>query len=344
MSSSASCDRLKGALLCWPWQLPSPPDPLFVAAKFQTKPLLPFRHAWAAPPWSPTQLPTLTRACAAPPERTHTPLWKRICECILSGEMPIMSTSSAVEGLTWPHTFEAAKDEARLIQDSLLPSGTLRGEAFEVAFRFAPLGEVGGDFADFFHLPNGLVGMYMGDVVGKGLIAAMYASLVMGTIRGINKTGEDTAAVLGLLNKRLRVRPVPGRFSSMIYALFNPASGVLSFSNAGVPLPLLVSGAGCRSLGAGGFPSGMFPDASYEIHAVQLAPGDAVLFATDGLHEMRNALNQDLSWGKLGEIWQQCRCKSADEWLDFLFEEVRAFSASSGSHDDITAVVLKVPL
>lgn len=57
-----------------------------------------------------------------------------------------------MEGLAWPHTLEAAKDEARLIQDSLLPSGTLRGDAFEVTFRFAPLGEVGGDFADFFFI------------------------------------------------------------------------------------------------------------------------------------------------------------------------------------------------
>jgi serine phosphatase RsbU (regulator of sigma subunit) len=113
-----------------------------------------------------------------------------------------------------------------------------------------------------FSLPNGLVGVYMGDVVGKALIAAMYASLVMGTIRGINKTGEDTAAVLGLLNKRLCVRPVPGRYSSMSYALFNPATGELTFSNAGVPLPLLLSSDGCRSLGEGGFPSGMFPDAA----------------------------------------------------------------------------------
>jgi len=254
-----------------------------------------------------------------------------------------MSTSSVVDGVVWPHTLEAARDEARLIQDSLLPRGTLRGDAFEVAFRFAPLGEVGGDFADFFQLPNGLVGMYMGDVVGKGLIAAMYASLVMGTIRGINKTGEDTGAVLSLLNKRLRVRPVPGRYSSMIYALFDPDTGVLTFSNAGIPLPLMVCTEGCRSLGAGGFPSGMFSDACYEIHTVKLSPGDAVLFATDGLHEMRNAQNEDLSWGRLEEIWKQCRCKSADECLDFLFHQVRAFSASGGSHDDITAVVLKVP-
>jgi sigma-B regulation protein RsbU (phosphoserine phosphatase) len=218
----------------------------------------------------------------------------------------------------------------------------LRGDAFEVAFRFAPLGEVDGDVAGFFQIPNGLVGMYRGDIVGKGLIAALYASLLMDTIREINKTGEDTAAVPGLLHKRLRVRPVPGRYSSMTYALFNPASGVLTFSNAGVPLSLLVSTEGCRSPGEGGFPSGMFADAWYEIHSVQLAPGDAVLFATDGLYEMRNAQDEDLSWAKLKEICKRCRCKSADDCLDFPLEQVRELSASSGSHDDITAVVLKV--
>ena len=71
----------------------------------------------------------------------------------LPGERLIMSTGSAVDGVAWPHTLEAARDEAWLIQDSLLPRGTLRGDAFEVAFRFAPLGEVGGDFAAFSPCP-----------------------------------------------------------------------------------------------------------------------------------------------------------------------------------------------
>jgi len=251
--------------------------------------------------------------------------------------IPTRETNSSL------HTYEDVKDEARLIQDSLLPAGTLRGPAFEVAFRYAPLAEVGGDFADFFHLPNGLVGLYVGDVVGKGVTAALYAALVMGTIRGINKTGEDPAAVLALLNKRLRVRPVPGRFSSTLYALFDPASGELAFSNAGLPLPLLTGSGGCRVLGEGGFPSGMFADASYEIHRVRLLPGDTVLFATDGLHEMRNDKEEDLSWGRLGEIWKECRHKSADEALDYLFDEIRAFVENGRHHDDITALVLKVP-
>jgi phosphoserine phosphatase RsbU/P len=240
-------------------------------------------------------------------------------------------------------SYEAVKDEARLIQDSLLPTGTLRGTSFEVAFRYAPLVEVGGDFADFFQLPNGLVGLYVGDVVGKGVTAALYAALVMGTIRGINKTGEDPATVLALLNRRLRVRPVPGRFSSTLYALYDPVSRELTFSNAGLPLPLLVSSAGCRHLGGGGFPSGMFPDAAYEIHRVELSPSDMVLFATDGLHEMQNAKEEDLSWVQLAEIWKNCHPKSADEALDFLFEEALAFSRNGRRHDDVTALVLKVP-
>ena len=68
-----------------------------------------------------------------------------------------------------------------------------------------------------------------------------------------------------------------------------------------------------------------------------------MLFATDGLHEMRNQREEDLSWGKLGEIWSDCLGKSADEALDFLFAEVRAFSGEQGDHDDITALVLRVP-
>jgi hypothetical protein len=102
--------------------------------------------------------------------------------------------------------------EAKLIQSSLLPAKELHHSAAEIAFRFLPFSNVGGDFADFFHLPNGCIGIYLGDVVGKGLPAAMYSALVMGTLRGIHKTGTDTAQVLTLLNERLVQRPIPGRF------------------------------------------------------------------------------------------------------------------------------------
>jgi phosphoserine phosphatase RsbU/P len=234
------------------------------------------------------------------------------------------------------------KREAILIQSSLLPTAGLRTEAVEVASRFIPFAEVGGDFADFFLLPNGFIGVYLGDVVGKGLPAAMYSALVMGVLRGIHKSGTDTVRVLAMLNDRLLQRPIAGRFCCTLYALFNPATRELFFSNAGIPLPLLASQGCCRELGEGGLPTAMFPGATYGQHVVQLSPGDCVLFATDGLHEVRNREQAEFSTVQMAEVWAQCGQKSAAESVEFVFDRLLAFSAGGVPHDDITAVVLKV--
>jgi len=232
--------------------------------------------------------------------------------------------------------------EAKLIQSSLLPTQGLRHESVEIAFRFLPFSDVGGDFADIFRLPDGFIGIYLGDVVGKGLPAAMYGALVMGTQRGIHKTGTDPAAVLALLNQRLVQRSIPGRFCSTLYALFNPAMRELSFSNAGMPLPLLASGTVRRQVGEGGLPSRMFSGATYGRHVVQLGPGDRVLFATDGLHDLRNREQVEFCTSEMEQVWALCRCKSATESLDFILGRRLAFSDGNPPHDDITAVVLKV--
>jgi phosphoserine phosphatase RsbU/P len=230
--------------------------------------------------------------------------------------------------------------EAKLIQSSLVPAKGFCHESVEIAFRSIPFADVGGDFADFFRLPDGLIGIYLGDVVGKGLPAAMYSALVMGTLRGIHKTGTDTAGVLTRLNERLAQRPISGRFCATLYALFSPATRELIFSNAGMPLPLLGSET-TRALGEGGLPSGMFPGASYERHVVQLAPGDCVLFASDGIHELRNPEEIQFGGAGLKEVWAQCCHKSATESVEFLIDRLRTFSDGTPSHDDITVVVLK---
>jgi len=232
--------------------------------------------------------------------------------------------------------------EAELIQSSLLPTAGIRAQSVEIVFRFKPFSDVGGDFVDFFRLPDGFIGIYLGDVVGKGLPAAMYAALVIGTLRGIHKGGTDTANVLARLNERLLQRPIPGRFSSTLYALFNPATRELIFSNAGMPRPLLVSGTACGELGEGGLPSGIFPGATYERHAVQLQPGDCVLFATDGLHESRNREGVEFCSEQMKRVWAECGCRSANDSADLIFERQDAFSNGCAPHDDITAVVLKV--
>jgi len=253
-----------------------------------------------------------------------------------------LSLSSILEPSSHIAISANEREEAREIQVSLLPSASLETPVCEVGFRFSPFAEVGGDFGDFFHLSNGQIGIYVGDVVGKGLSAAMYAALVMGMLRGIHKTGENTASALTILNERLLQRPVPGRYAATLYAVFDPQSLRLNFSNAGLPYPLLVSASGCSVLGNGGLPSGLLPGSSYETHSVQMSPGNSVLFATDGLHELRDSQSNDFTWEKLRETWRQCWNKSAKESLDFLFQEANRFSGDGHHDDDITAVVLKV--
>lgn len=255
--------------------------------------------------------------------------------------MTVTTIHPELENLPCSLICEEYTREAQAIQCSLLPTHNLAAGPIEIAFRYAPFAEVGGDFADFFVLPDGMIGLYVGDVVGKGLPAAMYAGLVMGIMRGIHKTGRDTASVLTLLNDRLLVRPVPGRFCATLYASFDPVRQQLTFSNAGLPFPLLLSKAGCRPLGQGGFPSGMFPKAVYDLHTVQLYADDIVLFATDGLHELCSPEGIEFSAERLDEIWSQCAGNSAAESLQFLFEALGAFS-DTGPQDDVTAIVLKV--
>lgn len=232
--------------------------------------------------------------------------------------------------------------EARLIQSSLIPTAPLVDYGIEIAFHFTPFFDVGGDFVDFFRLPDGLIGLYMGDVVGKGLPAAMYGALVMGTLRGIHKSDTNTATVLSLLNQRLLQRPLPGCFCCTLYAVFDPATRKLSFSNAGLPYPLHNSSGECNPIGQGGLPSGLLTSATYDSHTVQLSPGDSVLFATDGLHESMNAEGIEFSAAGMPNLWSQCHSKSARESLDHLFGGLLVFSDGARSHDDITAIVLKV--
>lgn len=232
--------------------------------------------------------------------------------------------------------------EARLIQSSLIPTAPLRDHSIEIAFRFTPFFEVGGDFVDFFRLPDGLIGLYVGDVVGKGLSATMYGALVMGTLRGIHKSGVDTSTILSILNQRLLQQPLHGRFCSTLYAVFDPSAHTLAFSNAGLPFPLHASAARCQILGQGGIPSGLLPIASYDQYIVQLSPGDTVLFATDGLYEALNPEGIEFCSDRMSELFAQCQSKSASEALDHLFDGLLVFSNGTSPHDDITAVVLKV--
>jgi sigma-B regulation protein RsbU (phosphoserine phosphatase) len=233
-------------------------------------------------------------------------------------------------------------EEARGIQLAMLPREALRSGRIEFAFKFRPVSEVGGDFLDYFVVEDGSVVFYLGDVVGKGLPAAMFAALAVGALRGMHKTGTAPRSILQTLNRRLRMRVVPGRYCSVQYGVLNPASGEFRHANAGLPKPIRINSHGCEELGGGGLPSGLFEAATYDEYAAQLAPGDTLLFCTDGVTDARNPAGEDFGDERLLALCRSQAGASAEALLEHLFAAVDGFAAGERQQDDITVAALRL--
>src|SRR5260221_12651857 len=95
--------------------------------------------------------------------------------------------------------------EARAIQMGMLPEGELRTADATVCYEFQPFYEVGGDVLDYFTLPDGAIGIYLGDGTGKGLSAGFYAALAVGKLRGVHKSGTRPGSVVRVVQRRVMV-------------------------------------------------------------------------------------------------------------------------------------------
>jgi serine phosphatase RsbU (regulator of sigma subunit) len=109
---------------------------------------------------------------------------------------------------------EEELDEARATQSGMLPTQPLRVGGITISHEFQPATLVGGDYLDYFSLPDGMIGMYVGDVPARAG-RAMYAALAVGTLRGIHNTGQHPTQVMALLNKRLLLRGNPSRYTAI---------------------------------------------------------------------------------------------------------------------------------
>ena len=232
---------------------------------------------------------------------------------------------------------EQELEEARVIQNVMLPAQPLRVGGVTISHEFQPVAEVGGDYLDYFKLSDDTIGLYVGDVSGKGLPAALYAALAVGTLRGIHKTGMDPARVLSLLNQRLLLRGIPGRHSAIQYALFDPSSARIRIVSAGMPGPLLLRGQDSRLLQIAGLPPGLFSAADYDELSVQLEPGDSLLFFTDGLTDARNLRDQDFGIEGIQDVCRRHAGESPLDLLGHLFSAIQDFTPNCKQWDDMTA-------
>lgn len=172
------------------------------------------------------------------------------------------------------------------------------------------------------------------------LPAAMYAALAVGTLRGIHKTGQHPTEVMSLLNKRLLLRGILGRYTAIQYALLDPVTAQIHIASAGMPRPMFLRAGECRVLQVAGIPPGLFPAINYDHLTLQLEPGDSLLFYTDGLTDARNCQEAEFETEGLQQVCVSHTGNSPLELLGQTFSAIQKFMGECPQYDDMTAAIL----
>ncbi len=175
------------------------------------------------------------------------------------------------------------------LQRSMLPAKIPHTPSMQVVERYVPGGAglaVGGDWYDVMVLPDGRVGLVIGDVVGKGIRAASVMGQLRNTLRGFALEGHPASFVVERVN-RLTESFDRATMATMIYVLYNPATREMTYANAGHPPPLIRHPDGSVQIlkMTENVPLGVMTDETYALEHFDLAPGSEVLLYTDGLIE-----------------------------------------------------------
>lgn len=231
--------------------------------------------------------------------------------------------------------------EARLIQRALLPGSLPQAEGLRLAFTWRPMDEVGGDCFDV-TVAGGSVGITIADVAGKGMPAALLMSNLQAAVRAFARDEARPADVAASVNRLLCRHMLSGRFVTFFFAWVDAAAGLISYVNGGHNPPLLIrDNGGVERLTEGGTVLGVFADAAFTQADVRVAPGDRVVFFTDGIVEAHNAGGEEFGEDRLAAVAAQARALSADALNDHLARELGTFT---GGHfdDDATIIVAAI--
>jgi serine phosphatase RsbU (regulator of sigma subunit) len=230
---------------------------------------------------------------------------------------------------------------ARSIQHASLPEKVPDLEGWQITPFYQPAREVGGDFYDFFELPEGRLGLVVGDATGKGVPAALVMASARSMLRAVAQGTEySPGGVLGRVNDALATDIPPNMFITCFYAILEPESGRLLYANAGHDLPYVWQSGEAEELRARGMPLGLMPGMSYEQKEIVLDVGEGVFFYSDGLVEAHDPKGEMFGFPRLRALIAE----HAEEGSlgDFLMEELYYFVREGWEQeDDITLLTLK---
>ncbi|MBI4789277.1 MAG: SpoIIE family protein phosphatase [Chloroflexi bacterium] len=228
---------------------------------------------------------------------------------------------------------------ARLIQQTLLPKHVPEIAGWQLAVYYQPARAVGGDFYDFFPLPDGRLVIMVGDVTDKGVPAALVMATTRAILRGTARRGLSPGAALERANNLLCPEIPEKMFVTCLFMILDPQTGKVQFANAGHNLPILRGDSGVTEPRATGMPLGLLPEMGYEENEATLAPGDRLLLYSDGLTEAHNPQHEMFDFPRLRELIGAYRQDVS--MIDRLRDALQAFTGADWEQeDDVTLLTI----
>lgn len=245
-------------------------------------------------------------------------------------------------GKTQSRRQEEDLDQAREIQERLLPKQMPQIKGLDIAGAWNPAAVVSGDYFDVLKFGDTKIGVCICDVVGKGISAALLMANLQASFRAFASEPVSPGTVVSKLNDVICNNIASDKFITFCYCILDVTKSTLTYASAGHWPPVLIRRSGqIHSLKDGGPPLGLFPDQSYENIELQLESGDRLVLYTDGLTEARNSNGAEFGEHNVARIGNENLRLNAAEMLETLRREVTTF-CNGAFDDDFTLVIVSM--
>lgn len=234
---------------------------------------------------------------------------------------------------------------AGIIQRRMIPQKAPLLPGLDIAAKYIPCFEVGGDFYDFLKLNEGCFAVAIADVIGKGIPAAIMMSSFRAALHAYAEAGRSRyslAEIINMLNRAACRYCREGEFITMLMAQIDTKAMKLTYCNCGHEPAILLRDGRTTDLDKGGLVLGLVQEAEYTVGTIALADGDLLLFYTDGLIDAANFDGR--LWGRerLIDAVKKLAAGSADQTIRNILGYRRRFTGLATQCDDTSIVVAKV--
>ena len=231
---------------------------------------------------------------------------------------------------------------ASRMQSAILPTTFPKTPEYNVHGTMTPAREVSGDFFDIIGLDHGRFALAIADVSGKGIPAALFMMSSRTLLKGVAIGLQSPSRVLDEVNKLLCQDNENTMFITLLYAVYNPSTGELTYANGGHCRPMLVHPDGqCGELPTTrGVALGLTPELQYQEKTVTLTPGSTLMMFTDGVSEAMDSAGQEFGTERLEHTLQNQPPETALMANTTVLQAVQDFTGGIRQSDDITCLTL----